>query len=93
MLSKMTVGKTSVVSKRSKAVPLESLFKSDVESVKARNERTGADNDAERFGRWAMRQEAEKAKGMKASNTANRLDPIEDIQRYQSGGPASRAVG
>ena len=83
MLSKMTVGKTSVVSRRSKAVPLESLFKSDVESVKARNERTGAENDAERFGRWAMRQELDKAKAMKGSATANKLDPIEEVhQRY-----------
>ena len=54
MMSKLTVGQKSNVSRRSKAVPIDSLFKADVESVKARNERTG-DAEPERFGRWALR--------------------------------------
>ena len=54
-MSKVTLGKQSTVSKRSKAVPLESLFKTDVESVKSKNERKiglGEKGDTEAFGRW-----------------------------------------
>lgn len=51
---------------------MDSLFKADVESVKARNERTG-DAEPERFGRWALRQEADKAKAMQS-----KLDPIKE---------------
>ena len=88
MMSKMTVGQKSTVSRRSKAVPVDSLFNADVESVKARNERTG-DAEAERFGRWALRQEAEKARAMQQHGS--KLDPIKEVQqRYASGGPPSR---
>lgn len=65
MLSKMTVGKVSTVSRKSKAVPLDSLFQTDVESVKVRNERNGgAEAESQRFGRWAMRNEVEKARAL-----------------------------
>ena len=59
-MSKMTIGKTSTISKRSKAVPLNSMFKSDVESVKSKNEKKTANNDeteSQKFGRWVMRSE------------------------------------
>ena len=44
-MSKMTIGKTSTISKKSKAVPLNSMFKSDVENVKSKNEKIAANND------------------------------------------------
>jgi hypothetical protein len=55
LMSKITLGKQSTVSRRSKAVPLESLFKTDVESVKSKNERKvslGEKSDTKMFGRW-----------------------------------------
>lgn len=37
-VSRMSMGKVSTMSRRSKAVPLDALFKSDVVSVKDKNE-------------------------------------------------------
>ena len=57
MLSKVAYGGNLVASKRSKAVPLDSIFETDVQSVKERNEqkiRQSGESDAQQFGRWAM---------------------------------------
>lgn len=60
LMSKMTLGKQSIVSKRSKPVQLNSLFEADAMSVKTKNTETRgeAEGEPERFGRWMLRQAA-----------------------------------
>lgn len=84
MMSKMTVGKKSNISRRSQAVPLDALFQADVQSVKARNDKKGnEDTESQKFGRWAMRNEVDKAEAIEraASNNPRRanLDPIAEV--------------
>ena len=60
--SHMSVGKQSIISQRSKAVPLNKIFKADVQSVKAKNELKATKgeevSEPERFGRWMLRQDS-----------------------------------
>ena len=86
LISKLTVGslsKMSTVSKRSNAVPLESLFKADIESVKSKNERrsaSGLEGESQKFGRWAQRNGPENV--IQRSNSG--LQPIAEVQRQRA---------
>lgn len=60
LLSKASVGKISSVSRRAKAVPLKSMFKTEVESVKQKNVRKMKDEPVDiepetKFNRWERR--------------------------------------
>ena len=67
LMSRVTLGKASTISKRAKAVPNDALFKADIESVKSKNEKKLASNDeteSQKFGRWMMRTEQDKAEAI-----------------------------